>query len=137
MNFLTDDDFVQYQVRDAVLAVLKISETTLDASELAAQEQMSTYLRTRFDVVATFAAAGTARNPLLIMYMIDLIIYHLHSNTPSRVIPKNREDRFNAAITWLTGVNTGGLLPDLPLLPDTTPDPLLRVGTNRKYSKRW
>ncbi|MBB6131340.1 phage protein Gp36 family protein [Mucilaginibacter lappiensis] len=137
MNFLTDDDFVQFQVRNEVLAVLKISETTLDNSELAAQEQMSSYLRTRFDVAATFSASGPARNPLIIMYMIDLILYHLHSNTPSRVVPKSRDDRFNAAITWLTSVNTGDLIPDLPELPVTTPDPAMRLGTNQKYSKRW
>jgi len=137
MIFLTDDDFVQYQVREAVLNVLKISTSSLDVAELAAIEQASTYLRTRYDVVATFGAAGAARNPLLIMYLIDLIIYHLHSNTASRVVPAERVKRFDAAITFLNGVNGGGLLPDLPLLPETTPDPLLRTGTNRKYSKRW
>lgn len=137
MNFLTDDDFVQFQVRDAVLAILKISTSTLDAAELAAQEQMSSYLRSRFDCAAVFSAAGAARNPLIIMYMIDLVIYHLHSNTPSRVMPKAREDRFNAAITWLNSVNGGDLIPDLPALPSTTPDPVMRLGTNRKYSQRY
>jgi hypothetical protein len=137
MIFLTDDDFVQYQVREAILQVLTISGSTLDGAELAAIEQMSGYLRARFDVAATFSAAGTARNPLIIMYLIDLIIYHLHSNTATRVMPKAREDRFNAAITWLTGVNGGSLIPNLPELPSTMPDPLFKFGTNEKYSRRW
>lgn len=138
MNFLTDDDFVQFQVRDAVLSVLKISTLTLDTAELAAQEQMSSYLRARFDCAAVFSASGLTRNPLIVMYMIDLILYHLHSNTPSRVMPKIREDRFNAAIAWLTSVNSpGGLIPDLPALPSDTPDPVMRLGTNTKYSQRY
>jgi hypothetical protein len=137
MIFLTEDDFVQYQVREAILQVLTISGTTLDGAELAAIEQMSGYLRARYDVVATFGAAGTARNPLIIMYMIDLILYHLHSNTASRVMPKNREDRFNAAITWLSGVNGGTLIPNLPEVASTLPDPLFKFGTNHKYSRRW
>jgi hypothetical protein len=137
MIFLTNADFEEYQVRDAVLAVLKISTTSLDSAELAVIEQVSSYIKSRYDATATFAATGAGRNPLIIMYMIDLILYHLHSNTPSRVVPKSREDRFNAAITWLEKVNTGGLFPTLPELPDTTPDPLLRTGSNIKVSKRW
>jgi hypothetical protein len=137
MNFLTDNDFTEYQVRNEVLAVLKISNSTLDTAELAAQEQMSTYLRSRFDVAAVFAASGLARNPLLIMYMIDMVLYHLHSNTPARVMPKIRQDRFEAAITWLTSVNSGDLIPDLPALPSDDPNPIMRLGGNVKYSKRF
>jgi phage gp36-like protein len=137
MIFLTDDDFTEYQVRTEVLQVLTISETSLDTAELSAQEQATSYIRARYDAAATFAATGVARNPLIVMYMIDLILYHLHSNTPSRVVPKQREDRFNAAITWLEKVNGGALLPTLPELPDTTPDPIYRFGSDCQYSNRW
>jgi hypothetical protein len=117
--------------------VLKISESTLDAAELVAIEQVTSYLRTRFDMVATFSAVGTDRNPLIIMYMIDLILYHLHSNTPGRVVPKVRGDRFDAAITWLEKVNDSKLEPTLPPLLTATPDPLFRFGSKRKVTHRW
>lgn len=135
MNFLTDDDFTQYQVRNEVLTVLKISDTSLDSAELAAQEQMSSYLRTRFDVAATFAATGADRNPLIVMYMIDLVLYHLHSNTAARVMPKERESRYKAAIEWLHKVNEGSLIPALTALPNT--DPVYRFGSDDQYSSRW
>jgi len=135
MNFLTDEDFTEYQVRTEVLNVLKISDTTLDTAELAAQEEISTYLRTRFDVVATFSATGLDRNPLIVMYMIDLVLYHLHSNTASRVMPKERENRHKAAITWLSKVNEGKLIPALTALPNT--DPVYRFGSDEQYSSRW
>lgn len=137
MNFLTDEDFVQMQVRNEVLSVLKIADASLDTAELTAIKQMTGYLKTRFDVAQIFAARGAARDPLIIMYMIDLILYHLHSNTSGRVMPKAREDRFNAAIAWLKDVSNGDQIPDLPELPITDPDPVLRLGTNCKYSKRW
>jgi len=137
MNFLTDDDFTEYQVRNEVLSVLKISDTTLDTAELTAQEQMSSYLRTRYDVANIFNKTADDRNPLIIMYMIDLILYHLHSNTASRVMPKVREDRHKAAVEWLEKVNRDKLLPDLPQLPDTTIDPVYRFGSNTYVSSRW
>jgi phage gp36-like protein len=137
MIFLTDEDFIQYQVRTEVLSVLKISETSLDVAELGAIEQMTSYLKTRYDTALTFSAAGASRNPLIIMYMIDIILYNLHSNTASRVVPKSREDRFNAAITWLTSVNAGTLIPSLPSLEANNPDPIFRFGSDCRYNNRW
>jgi hypothetical protein len=137
MNFLTDDDFIEYQVRTEVLSVLTISTTSLDTAELAAQEQVTTYINTRFDAAATFAATDTARNPLIVMYMIDLVLYHLHSNTAGRVMPKTRQDRFDAAIVWLTKVNDGSLIPTLLPIPSTTPDPIYRFGSDWQYANRW
>ena len=150
MIFLTDADFEEYQVRDAVLSVLKISTTSLDSAELAVMEQVGSYIKSRYDATATFAAVGLARNPLIVMYMIDLILYHLHSNTPGRVLPKVRQDRFDAAIVWLDKVNNGGLFPTLPEIASTTPDPLYKFGSDsdyfdpatgtkksQSYSRRW
>jgi phage gp36-like protein len=137
MNFLTDDDFIQYQVRTEVLNVLKISTSSLDTAEMTAQELMTSYLSTRFDMVATFSATGGDRNPLIIMYMIDIILYDLHSNTAARVLPKLREDRYKAAIQWLEKVNKGDLIPSLTAIPSTAPDPLYKFGSDDRVSSRW
>jgi len=138
MIFLKDSDFEEMQVRNEVLNVLKISTTSLDTGELVAMETVSSSIKTRFDAAATFAARDEARNPLIVMYMIDIILYHLHSNTPSRVVPKNREDRFNAANTWLNGVNGGSLIPSLPPIEAPEKDPLFRFGSSgTQQSKRW
>lgn len=137
MIFLTEADFTEYQVRTEVLSVLKISDSSLDAAELAAQEQMTSYLRTRFDVANIFNTTTSDRNPLIIMYMIDLVLYHLHSNIAGRAIPKEREERYKAAIHWLDKVNMGDLIPSLPQLDSTTPDPIYRFGSNESVSRRW
>jgi len=136
MNFLTEDDF-GVQIRTEVLSVLTVSTTSLDIAENMAQEQITSYISTRYDAAATFSATGVDRNPLIIMYMIDLLLYHLHSNTAGRVIPKHREDRYAAAIDWLTKVNSGDLIPTLTAIAATTPDPIFRFGSDWKYSNRW
>ena len=103
-----------------------------------AQEEITSYLRPRgYDVAAVFSASGDSRNPLIIMYMIDMALYHLHSSLAGRAIPKNREDRYRAALEWLTQVNHDKLDPTLPKLPDPNTDPSWRFGNNGQYSVAW
>lgn len=137
MAFLGDDDY-DVQARNEIMQVLQITTSSRGLAENMAEEEITAYLRPRgYDVPAIFAQTGDARNPLIIMYMIDIVIYHLHSNTATRVMPKTRADRYTAAIDWLTKVNAGDLDPSLPKIPDTTPDPLFRLSSDNKYFSRW
>jgi len=61
---------------------------------------------------------GDDRNQVVIMYLVDLIIYHLHTSVNPRNIPELRGIRYDAAITWLRAVNVGELEPNLPKLID-------------------
>jgi hypothetical protein len=72
-------------------------------------------------------ALGDNRNPALVMYMVDMILYHLHARINPRNIPELRMIRYDGnspqqnggAIGWLKSVAKGFLMPDLPLLaPD-------------------
>lgn len=140
MPFLTDTDY-SVQIRTEVKAIIAAQDGSQDTAEQMAEEEMSSYLRPRgYDIPAIFSAIGANRNPLIIMYMIDLVLYHLYSNTAARAMPKNREDRYNAAISWLSKVNGGGLDPDLPVKEtsgDVDGTPKLKLGSNPKYSKRY
>lgn len=140
MSFLTDDDF-DVQTRNELMRVLQVSDLSRGMAENMAEEEITAYLRPRgYDIAAIFSADGDERNPLIIMRMIDIVIYHLCSNIPSRAVPKVREDRYNAAIDWLDKVNDGRLDPSLPKIPNTdTSDstPTIRLGSNTKYSHRW
>ena len=137
MSFLTDDDY-DVQARAAILAVLETGSLSRANAESMAQEEITSYLRPRgYDVAAVFSASGDSRNPLIIMYMIDMALYHLHSSLAGRAIPKNREDRYRAALEWLTQVNHDKLDPTLPKLPDPNTDPSWRFGNNGQYSVAW
>ncbi len=61
---------------------------------------------------------GDDRNQVVIMYLVDLIIYHLHTSINPRNIPELRGIRYDAAITWLRAVSIGELEPNLPKLKD-------------------
>lgn len=139
MGFLTEEDY-SVQIRTEIKAVINQSNNSQEIAELTAEAEMVTYLKPAgYDVAAIFAAEGASRHKSIIKYMIDLVIYDLHSAIVTRAMPKTREDRFNAAMTWLSKVNSGALVPDLPRTADAAGDstPKIKLGSNPKYSKRY
>ena len=120
MAFLTNDDY-KPQIRDWIkLLVTQEDPTIQNKSELAAQVEMESYLRDRYNVGLIFSAEAEDRNALIVMYMVDVVLYHLHSNISPENIPEVRITRYNAVIDWLKAVAKGNLSPDLP---EYTSDP--------------
>jgi hypothetical protein len=137
MRFLTDDDY-DVQLRNELAMVLKQTDTTMAKAEGMAQSQMISYFKPRgYDVTAIFSATGDARSPEVIMYLIDMVIYHMHSQTATRVMPQIRHDRYHAALDWLNKIAKTELDPDLPKIDGTNPDPVYRFGGNYKTFNRW
>lgn len=70
---------------------------------------------------------GDNRNQLIVMYLIDITLYHLHSRINPRNIPILRCERYDGknnvlggAIGWLRRVSDGNINATLPeIVPDT------------------
>ena len=98
MTFLTTEDF-KTVCDPQTLTVINQSDTAnLDRAECYAIEEVSSYLRTRYDVA----------------------LYHLVSWLPKRIGFEIRETRYNQAIAWLKDVQSGKATPDLPTPTDPT-----------------
>lgn len=138
--FLTADDYglqIRTEIRDLVTDG---SSTLLEMAGLTAQTEMESYLRGRYDVDAIFTApnavvgvpaTGTTaavaakpdqRNRQVVMYLVDMALYHLHSRQNPRNVPQIRQDRYDHAISWLRMARKGELSVGLPELPDTNAD---------------
>lgn len=115
MAFLVKDDYKPYIRDQALNQVTSFDDGIIMEAELSAQAEMESYLAARYDVANIFNKTGAARNPLIITYMVDIVLYQLHSRIPGKLIPEIRADRYNAAIMWLDKVAEGKLNPDLPL----------------------
>jgi phage gp36-like protein len=81
----------------------------------------------------------TLRNPFVMMYLVDITLYHLHSKDASRLMPKVREDRYTDAQSWLKMVGRGEIDANLPVLP---PDDIgyvseIRFNSNPVENQRW
>jgi phage gp36-like protein len=59
---------------------------------------------------------GDNRDQQLVMYFIDIALYHVHSRIAPRNIPELRVNRYHAAIEWLKMCADGLVTPELPIL---------------------
>jgi hypothetical protein len=54
------------------------------------------------------------RNELILMYFIDIAIYHLHASIQQKEVPLTRHTRYEMALEELTKIQTGKSCPALP-----------------------
>jgi hypothetical protein len=115
MAFLTDDDYKD-QIKDSILAtILENTASIRTKAEMKAQEQITSALAVRYDVPNIFNKTGDDRNHEVVMYMVDMVIYHIHSRINPGQVPALRNDRYVDAKDWLKMVAAGKLAPSLPI----------------------
>jgi len=146
MAFLTEDDY-RVQITDWVKDLISHDDTAiLELAEQSAQEEMETYLNNRFDTALIFDPDQENRSQLIVMYMVDIALYHLHSNVTPSDVPEIRQIRYDSAIRWLTKVNESKLTPNLPLIgasenedgeTDTDDALAFEAGSNTNYTERY
>lgn len=135
-RFLNDNDYKK-QVQTWIKNIVQTDAETLADAELAAETEMKTYLNTRFDVAAIFSRTQqtTERDALIVLYLVDITLYHLFTNISPDMIPDLREKRYKAAIQWLKDVATGKITPLLPVRDPQAEDTVqaFTYGGNKKY----
>lgn len=120
--FLTDQDYAVVIGESALRVFSQVSTDNRHAAEAEAREEMASYLRPKYDVQAIFATEGEARNRLLVMYCVDIALYHLAASAPQKMGSDIRRERYERAIRWFEGVARGTIVPDLPLATAMTED---------------
>lgn len=118
MDFLTTEDFKPVCDPQTLTVIDQADPVNLDRAERYAIEEVSSYLRTRYDASAALSASGEQRNAYLVMIMADVALYHLVAWLPKRIGFDIRETRYKQAIDWLRDVQAGKATPDLPLPTD-------------------
>jgi hypothetical protein len=89
-------------------------------------------LAVRYAVDSIFSATGNSRNAEVVMYMVDMVLYHLHSRINPGQVPELRKERYADALDWLNKVSAGDFLPDLPKVGDADGD-----GVDDKNVVQW
>lgn len=116
--FITDEDY-KVVIGDTALKVIsQTDEANRNNAEAEAQEEISGYLRPKYDCSAIFSAEGSERNRQIVMYTCDIALYHMVSAMPQKMGSEIRKERYERAIKWLEGVQAGKIIPDLPLAVD-------------------
>ncbi len=138
--FITEEDYKVVIGESALKVISQTSEENRANAEQEAQEEISGYLRPKYDCEAVFAAEGNGRNRLIVMYTCDIALYHMSAAMPQKMGSEIREERYKRAIEWLEGVQAGKILPDLPPAVDEDGTPtgdMLVYSSQRKLRHNW
>lgn len=121
--FITEEDYRVVVGEQALKVISQTSAENRAGAELEAREEISGYLRPKYDCGAVFSAEGDGRNRLIVMYTCDIALYHMSASQPQKMGAEIREERYKRAIEWLEGVQAGKIIPDLPLAVDEDGEP--------------
>ena len=138
--FITDEDYKVVIGDSALRVVTQVSQENRTNAETEAIEEISGYLRPKYDCPAIFKAEGKERNKLVVMYACDIALYHMSASLPQKMGMEIRKERYERAIKWLEGVQAEKILPDLPLAVDENGEPtgfLFKYDSQKKLKHNW
>jgi phage gp36-like protein len=135
--WITNDD-LKAQIKLDLLDKITNQDTyILPTVEAIAITEVSAYLSSKYDTVQVFATVGTARNPLLCMLVIDILLYHLHSRLNPNQVPDIRKVRYDEAKKMLEDVAEGKLSLALPTRLDENEKPTSKLKWGSETKRRW
>ncbi len=113
--FTAEQDYIVIS-QDALRIYQQSEDSNRQQAERIAIEKVSGYLRSKYDVAKIFAATEQERNPMILLCVIDIVLYHLNAWLPQKMGHEIREERYNEAIDYLADIQKGTIIPDLPLI---------------------
>ena len=116
--FFNEDDYKVVIGENALKVISQVSVENRARAEDEAIEEISSYLRPKYDTNAIFSAEGNQRNSIIVMYICDIALYHMAASLPQKMGTEIRKERYERAIKWLEGVQAGKIVPELPLATD-------------------
>ena len=137
---ITEQDYRTVIGESALSIVSQASAEVRANAERMAQEEMSGYLRPRYDVAAVFGAEGEGRNPLVVMYLCDIALYNMAASLPQKMGMDVRQMRYERAVGWLEEVSKGNIVPDLPVMTDESGETVAlttRWGSEKRQGNVW
>jgi phage gp36-like protein len=132
MAFLVKADFNTAIQENILDEIVEFDDTLIDVVIRSTVAFIQGYLNSRYDTAAIFAETGADRNPIILMYAIDIALHDLHARINPRKIPDHRKERYKAAKEWLMDVSEAVINPpDLPVPAEGEKD-YIRFGSNTK-----
>lgn len=113
--FITEEDYKVVVGEAAFKTISQTDEANRLMAEEEAIEEISCYLRPKYNCEAIFSTEGQERNRQIVMYACDIALYHMVSAMPQKMGSEIRKERYDRAIKWLEGVQAGKIVPALPL----------------------
>lgn len=106
----------------------------LENALLTAQSEVSAYLSAKYAITTEFSVTGTSRNRMVMKWVIDLVIFHLHFTINPQDVPDSVEKRYSMTIKELVASRDADINPGL-----TQNDPFYTrhlLGSNTKFTSK-
>ena len=92
-EFINPDDYDASIHREILDSIIRQDEAVLEICEDQAIAQMKSYLGSRYDCEKIFSARGKDRNALILMFAIDITLYHVCSILKSSLLSARNATR--------------------------------------------
>lgn len=99
------------RIFDVVVTAISDGDTTLMPQAIAAAQQEVTGYLSRYDFVTILSQVGAARDPLLILYMKDMAVWHFIPLANPNIDYEVCLNRYKFAIRWLEKIQDGKFVP--------------------------
>ena len=122
-NFIDITDYdasIHKEILDSLLrqGTADYDPQIVEICEDRAIAEMRSYLNKKYDCDSIFSARDNDRHTLVLMFAIDIAIFHIFCQHNPYKMSKIRQDRYGRAVEWLKGVMRGDVTIDgAPLLP--------------------
>lgn len=137
-TFIVTTDYDASIHSEILNAIVRNDPAIIEVAEDRAIEEMKSYLTSRYDVDNIFSRQGAARHNLVLMFAIDMALYHLHSIHNPAKLPDVRVQRYERAIEWLKQVSKGMINPEgLPILTPQDEKGQFLFGSNQKRGNHY
>jgi phage gp36-like protein len=136
MAYLSPTDYT-LQIQDVNLQQIINSNVAIrENAELLAEAEARSYLIQKYNFDAEMLKIGTARDPQLLAYIIDIALFHLHSRIAPRNVPELRQTRYENAVAWLKMCAYGDVTPKLEVITPAQGN-RIRYGGNTKNTNQY
>lgn len=123
-QFITPTDYDASIHKEILDSLLRTDSPSYDPQIVEICEdrtiaEMRSYMSKTYDCDAIFSKTEQDRHPLILMFAVDITIYHIFSQHNPYKMSKIRQDRYDRAIEWLKGIMSGDITIDgAPRLPE-------------------
>jgi phage gp36-like protein len=129
MNYTTIEDFYLIIQDKQLTQLIGLSgNSMLDLSVEMALSEVKSYLVQKYDMVFEYAQTGTSRSLQVVMAVVDISLYILHSRIAPNNIPELRQKRYDQTISWLKNCAKGFVTPALTEIDLSTTGSKYRFG---------
>lgn len=134
---LISDDFKTHLYAELIKAIGRDDNGILQQAISAAESEAKGYL-SRYDRDLLFAKIGDDRDPALLLFLKDMAAWHFITLANPNTDLEFRENRYQAALTWLKNIQSGKVVPENWPLPQTEgSDSFFHVGSNLKRGTHY